>query len=263
MKRLTTCIALLFCALLFAQEETVEVDESSTIKVGLKGGLSLSSLSDNSTNIYSQGFKSLASYEAGIFAEFGLNDFFGLQVELNYSIKGGERKGLQPIPLSSLPVALTSQIPAGLVPYGNFENISALKYLEVPILAKLNFGSTDWHYFVNAGPYFGLLVGAEQKTSGSSQIFADPFGTQPIPLPGGIGTTPIPFDADTDVKDSIKDFNVGVVAGVGVAKDIGPKSQIFFEVRGTYGFIAVQENSVFGDSNIGSVLFSLGYAHKL
>jgi hypothetical protein len=252
----------LFCAILFAQEEQVEVEESSTMKIGVKGGLSLSSLSDNSTNIYSQGFKSLASYEVGIFAEFGLNDTFGLQVELNYSIKGGERKGLQPIPLNSLPVTLTSQIPAGLVPYGDFENISVLKYLEVPILAKLNFGSTDWRFFANAGPYFGILVGAEQQTSGASQIYADPFGTQPIPLPG-VGTTPIPFTAKTDVKDNIKDFNVGIIAGVGVTKDIGPKSQILFEVRGTYGFIAVQENSTFGDSNIGSVLFSLGYAHKL
>ncbi len=56
---------------------------------------------------------------------------------------------------------------------------------------------------------------------------------------------------------------MGIIAGIGITKDLGSKSQLLFEVRGTYGFIPVQENSIFGKSNIGSVVFALGYAHKL
>lgn len=253
------------CVLLMAQDDQdPEVNNSSnTFKIGVKGGLSLPSLSDNSDNVYTQDYESYASYEAGFFVERRLNNLLSLQVELNYTVKGGERKGLQPIPQNSLPAGFGSSLPPGQILYGRFDNKSALKYLEIPILAKVNFGKGNFKFFANAGPYVGYLVGAEQKTSGLTRIYGDPFGLFPITLPAPIGDSPLPFDAETDIQDDIKDFNVGIIAGVGVMKDLGTKSQLLFEVRGTYGFIPVQENSTFGKSNIGSVLFSLGYAYKL
>ena len=259
MKRVLTSIALILCIIGHAQD-VEEQQSNKAIKFGIKGGLSLPSLSDNSDNIYAKDFKSYVSYETGAFVEYGLNEKFSLQLELNYTVKGGERDGLQPIPADRLPAGV---VPQGTVLYANYENKSALEYLEIPILAKFGYGN-DWRFFGNAGPYFGFLVGATQKTEGSSRLYADEAGTMPVPLPPELGgDNPLPFGAETDIKDNIKNFNVGAIAGIGVSKSLGDHSELFFEVRGTYGFIKIQENSQFGESRIGSVLFSLGYAYKL
>lgn len=255
---------MLFCFILNAQEEAVEVvdqETSNPIKIGLKGGLSLPSLSDNSNNIYTEGFKSYVSFETGIFAEYGFSDLLSLQVEINYTIKGGKRSGLQPIPEAQLEGQLPpdAPIPAGTVLYADFENKSALEYIEVPILAKFTFG-TDWKFFGNFGPYAGFLIGATQKTSGNSAIYADIPGVQNIAV---VLEEPVSFTAETDVSDSIKNFNFGAIAGVGIIKGVGSNSEILFEVRATYGFIPVQEDETFGESRIGSVVFSIGYAYKL
>lgn len=252
-------MALVLCALVYAQEaddKTTDID----ISLGVKGGLSLPSLSDNSDNIYARDFKSYVSYEAGIFAEFGLMENISLQTEFNYTVKGGERNGFQPVPATNLPPGV---VPQGVVLYAEYDNKSALQYLEIPILAKYTFGE-EWRFFANAGPYFGILIGAEQRTGGLSRLYADPTGIVPIDLPPEFGgQNPLPFDAETDIKDDIKNFNIGAIFGVGVSRNVSDKSSLFFEVRGSYGFIKIQENSQFGESRIGSVLFSLGYAYKL
>ncbi|MFD2823764.1 porin family protein [Lacinutrix iliipiscaria] len=255
---------MLFCIALNAQEsveEEVVEAYKNPIKIGLKGGLSLPSLSDNSDNIYTQDFKSYVSFETGLFAEYGFSDLLSLQVELNYTVKGGERTGSQPIPAAQLEGQLPPDIalPSGTVLYAEFNNKSALEYIEIPILAKFTFGE-DWKFFGNIGPYAGFLVGATQKTSGTSNISADIPGVGFLPnlLPDEVS-----FNAETDVSDSIKNFNFGGIAGIGVIKTVSSHSEILFEVRGTYGFIPVQEDETFGESRIGSVVFSLGYAYKL
>ena len=255
---------MLFCFILNAQDETVEVVENENanpIKIGLKGGLSLPSLADNSNNIYTQDFKSYLSFETGIFATLEYNDLLSFQVEINYTVKGGERTGFQPIPAAQLEGQLPpdAPIPEGTVLYANFENKSALEYIEVPLLAKFTIGK-DWKVFGNFGPYFGFLVGANQKTSGTSAISADIPGVEDIIV---VLPEPASFNAKTDVSDSIKNFNFGGIAGIGVMKSIGSNAEILFEVRATYGFIPVQEDETFGESRIGSVVFSLGYVYKL
>ena len=255
---------MLFCFIINAQEETVEVveqEQSNPIKIGIKGGLSLPSLSDNSNNIYTEDFKSYVSFETGVFASYGFSDLLALQVEINYTVKGGERSGFQPIPAAQLEGQLPpdAPIPPGTVLYATFENKSALEYIEVPVLAKFTVG-TNWKVFGNFGPYFGFLVGATQKTNGSSGISADIPGVEDVVL---VLPDPVSFTAETDVSDSIRNFNFGGIAGLGVMKEISGKSEIFFEARATYGFIPVQEDESFGRSRIGSVVFSFGYAYKL
>lgn len=264
MNRIFTSILFLFCLILNAQEEAVEVVKEQTsnpIKIGFKGGLSLPSLSDNSNNIYTQDFKSYLSFETGFFASYGFSDLLAIQAEINYTIKGGERSGFQPIPAAQLEGQLPpdAPVPEGTVLYANFENKSALEYIEVPILVKFTFG-TEWKVFGNIGPYLGFLVGATQKTSGSSTISADIPGVEDILV---VVPEPASFTAETDVSESIKNFNFGAIAGIGIMKAIGNNSELFFEVRGTYGFIPVQEDETYGESRIGSVVFSIGYVYTL
>lgn len=258
MKRIFTSILLLFSIVLFSQEDVAEREDiANPIKIGVKGGISLPKLTADTDNIYSRDFKSFTAFEAGVFANYGFSELLSLQVELNYTIKGGERKGNQPVPAAQLPASI--MLPPGSVVYADFENKSVLEYIEIPVLAKFTFGD-DWKFFGNIGPYAGFLIGATQKTSGSSDLIADipGVGDTPVFLP-----EPVSFDAETDVKDDIKNFNFGGIVGVGVIKNLGANSEVFFEARGTYGFIAIQEDETFGKSKIGSFVFSLGYAYKL
>ncbi len=255
---------MLFCFILNAQEEAVEMVEQETtnpIKIGFKAGLSLPKLTAETENIYSKDFESIVAYEIGISGQYGFSDLFSLQVELNYTVKGGERNGIQPIPPNRLPSDIGDILPPNTVVYANFNNKSVLEYLEIPVLAKFTLGE-NWKYYGIIGPYAGILVGATQKTSGiASSISADIPGIEgqvEFPLP-----EPISFEAETDVKDDIKNFNIGGIGGIGLLKSIGKKSEIFIEARGTYGFVTVQEDEAFGKSNIGSFVFSLGYAYKL
>lgn len=241
MKHFFTLIAVCFFITIQAQEDTSAKD--SSIMVGVKGALSLPSLSDNSNNIFTENFKSYVSFETGIFSEFSFSDLLALKVELNYTVKGGERSGYQPLPDDSY-------ITTGQLVYGTVDNKTSLNYIELPILAKFTFGD-DWKFFGNVGPYLGFLVDAKQTIEGTIDLN---FGGFPIALP---------VNTERNIKDDLRSFNVGGVIGIGVAKDISEKSQVFFEARGSYGFIPIQKNEVFGKSKIGSVLFSLGYAYKL
>lgn len=260
MKRIFTLITLFVITVVSAQEE-IETNEiiTSKFKIGLKGGLSLPSLSDNSTNIYSEKYKSYSSYEAGLFATYMLSSSFSLQLEANYTIKGGVRKGLQPIPVNSLPLGLGALIPSGTILYGDFENKSELEYLELPVLLKSNlydFGE-KWKLNVNVGPYVGFLLNATQKTSGSSAIYLDSLGVQTVP-----GLPEIPFDAETDVKDQLRTVNFGFVGGFEIIRKLSSNSELLLDIRGSYGFIPMQKDEAYGKSKIGSVVFSLGYAYK-
>jgi len=251
----------LFIITVVSAQEEIETNEiaSSKFKIGLKGGLSLPSLTDNSTNIYSEKYKSYSSYEAGVFAAYMLSNSFSLQLEVNYTIKGGVRKGVQPIPSNSLPLGLGSLIPDGTIIYGNFENRSELQYLEIPIIIKSNIYNLGdkWKIYTNIGPYVGFLLNATQKTSGTSYIYLDSNGGQSVPL-----LPEIPFDAETDVKGQLRTVNFGFIGGFEIIRELSAKSELLFDVRGSYGFIPMQKDEAYGKSKIGSVVFSLGYAYK-
>lgn len=261
-KKTLVCLSILTCSILSAQDDQTSKEDftaSNDLKIGLKGGLSLPSLSDNSDNIYTEHFKSFASFEGGLFANYGINNNMSVQLELNYARKGGERDGFQPIPPSAiesnLPLEIAEQIPPGTVFYADFKNRNELEYLEIPILFKYTYG-TDWRFFANAGPYLGFLLKATQVTSGNSEIYFDE--NQEIVL-----FPESSFDAETDVKDNLNKVNFGGVFGLGVTRNITPKSELLFEVRGSYGFIPLQKDETFGKSRVGSVLFSVGYVYSL
>ena len=264
MKIIFASILTLFCCILNAQEEIGEVVEqkvSNPVKIGIKSGISLPKLTADTENIYTKDFESFVAYEIGVSGQYEFSDLFSLQVEFNYTVKGGERNGKQPIPPDRLPSDLGDMLPPNTIIYANFNNKSILEYIEIPVLAKFTFGK-NWKYYGILGPYAGFLVGATQKTSGNASSIS-------VDIPGIFEQVEFPldeiisFDAETNVKSDIKNFNIGGIGGVGLIKRISKKSEIFIEARGTYGFITIQENETYGKSNIGSFVFSLGYAYTL
>ncbi|WP_188933128.1 porin family protein [Puia dinghuensis] len=222
--------------------------------LGLKGGLSIPNLSGGGGNPLSSNYTSRLAANFGLLSEFTLTHRFSLQAELNYAGQGGKRDGLQPI--TNLPPEYQQFVPPGSYLYANFDNKAVLDYLELPVMAKLTWG-TPFQFYVNAGPYLGYLLHAAEKTSGNSQIYADSHGQQALPVPAQS------FDGNTDVTSSIKRWNVGVTGGLGLAKPLGLRNRLFFDARFEYGFINIQKYSSDGKNNTGNVLLSIGYAYLI
>jgi hypothetical protein len=208
----------------------------------------------------SEGYSSVVTPNFGVVTDYFFTAHVALQAELNYSVQGGQRDGLQPITqaLPGLPAP-----PAGQYFYADFHNKSVLDYLEIPLMAKYQGGlSEHWRWFAEGGPYLGFLLSANQETSGVSQIYVDKNRT-PLTL-GGQPLPAVSFDAKTDVKNKLRDVNVGITAGVGLAYVFNEHHQVFLDIRGQYGLIPVQRNTdTDGESHVGAVLFLLGYMYRL
>jgi hypothetical protein len=263
------------------------------IKIGGKVGYSIGRIADNSDNIYTEDYKSTDGVDFGAFVEFPINDLISIQGEILYTQRGGKRDGLQPIPTDNLESALAENGLSieqlnGIVQlqgrgpvtnsdplYAVFDNESELEYIEIPVLFKLTWGN-DWRIYVEGGPYVGFLISANQVTGGDSQFFLDSNGTTPLSVPNlgynpedpasGPPFIPLPaqsFDATTDIKDDLNEVNYGIHAGAGLIRKLNEKHQVFLGFRGSYGFKPLQKNSEFGESVVGGLVFSLGYAYTL
>jgi opacity protein-like surface antigen len=88
-----------------------------------------------------------------------------------------------------------------------------LHYLTVPVLLNWHFGGQR-NWYLNFGPYFGLLMAAGEKR----------------------------FDAD--VKEAFRDFDSGIALGIGVKIPLSKSMKLYLEYDGQFGV-----NSIYKDSN--------------
>jgi hypothetical protein len=221
--------------------------------LGLKGGLSIPDLSGGNGNQLSSDYTSRLAANFGLLSEYKVERHFSIQVELNYAGQGGKRDGMQPI--TNLPPSLASMVPPGSYLYANFDNKAVLDYLELPVLAKFTWGRVSGFY-LDFGAYFGYLLKATEKTSGTSEIYADPHGQETV------DPQPTSFDGSTDITSDIHRFNVGVTGGGGLFCHIDRNDQLFVDARFEYGLLNIQKYSADGSNNTGNLLLSLGYAHR-
>ena len=222
--------------------------------VGLRGGPSIPRLSGGGNEV-SRGYESRLAPNVGVTAEYFLAGHFSVLTEVDYSGQGGVRKGLQPITQS--PPGLPP-LPPGQYLYGDFKNESILDYIEIPLLGKYEWELTDhWRCFAEGGPYVGFLLRAQERTKGTSLIYADQ-NRDPLTV-GGMPLPPTSFDATTNVRGDLNRVNAGLMAGVGVAYLLDKWTQVFADVRGEYGLTNVQKNTdLDGKSHTGSAVFLLG-----
>ena len=279
----TTSLKLLLIAFFLLSEVSY-----AQVKIGAKVGYSVGRITDNSDNIYTEDYKSTSGVDFGIMFEFPVSDLFSLQTEILYTQRGGDRTGMQPIPTAALEdfgsvdqlnymLSLQGKGPVDdLNPlYADFNNISDLNYIEIPIMGKLGWGET-WRFYVEAGPYIGFLVNASQNTSGTSLITLDAAGQDPLIVanpnydpsdpssgPLWVPVPPQSFDAETDTKDELNTLNFGFHAGTGLIRKIADKHEVFVGFRGSWGAKSLQKDEVFGDSHVGGLIFSLGYMFTL
>jgi len=257
---------------------------AQTNKYGIRAGVGIPDLKSTDNNIYSKDYESVPGFDGSFFADFGITENFSIKAELGYSRKGGERNGMQPIPSATLnnsdegkALALYLQQTGVKTIYADFDNKAVFNYIEIPILAKYewNLGKT-WGVYVNAGPYVDFIISPEQVTSGGTAefdymipIWKNEAGTDPLMVPyppdyQSLGPAFGNFNETTDISADLATMDFGAMFGIGVTAAISENSEILFDMRGSYGFIPLQNDTVeYGTVHMGNLTFALGYAYTL
>lgn len=228
------------------------VAEPPEVSLGGQIGFSIPSIRSGATDILSQDFSSRRGLFFGLAVEAPITPRLSLVVDVDYSSQGGKRDGVQPITMDiGLP-----PLPNGSYYFADFHNETILDYLEVPVQLRARFGPGR-HFFVNGGPYFGLLLRARAQTSGSSLIYLDAARTQPVT------PSPVSFDAETSVKDSLRRGNVGITAGGGYRHRAGV-GEVVLEAHFELGLTTIQRDvTTSGSNKTGAVVASVGYLFPL
>jgi Outer membrane protein beta-barrel domain len=226
--------------------------------IGLRGGISFPNLTSSGSdqNPLNTGYSSRLGSEFSLFAEFKISDLFSIEPMIEYSSQGGKKNGLQAFPL---PSGMSELFPPGQAPtylYANFSSEAKLNYLMIPILAKFghSFKQSPWRIYLDVGPFVGFLLSAKQVTSGQSEIFTDPAGTQALP----VGSQS--FNNTQDIKNQLNTTNFGVEGNIGLNYAFG-KNNLFIEFGGNYGFLNIQMGSANGKNNTGAATIVLGYSY--
>jgi Outer membrane protein beta-barrel domain len=244
---------LLLIAFLFAQFSS----RAQKLAIGAKGGISIPNLSSSGSdqNPLNTGYSSRLGPEFGIFGEYKMSELFSIEAMIEYSSQGGKKDGLQAFPL---PQNFSGMFPPGEAPtylYANFNSEAKINYLMIPILAKFGhrFNNSPWRIYIDAGPFVGFLLSAKQVTTGTSEIYTDPAGQEPLPI------GPQPFDNTQNIKDQLHNANFGVEGNIGLNYGF-KKNNIFFEAGGNYGFVNIQKGTANGKNNTGAATLVLGYS---
>lgn len=219
--------------------------------LGVRSGISIPNLtaSGSETNPLNTGYKSRIGPDEAIFGEYHFSPRFSIEAMLEYSSQGGKKNGMQafPNPQGSVPTYL----------YADFKSEAKLNYLLVPILAKYDWklgSNSPWSVYAGVGPFAGFLLSAHQEVNGTSIIYADPKGQQPI-VPSAQK-----LDANKDIKDQLNTFNFGISGNVGFAYHFG-KNNLFIEGGGNYGFLNIQKGTANGKNHTGAGTVAIGYGY--
>ena len=230
---------------------------AQNVAIGVEGGISIPNLTSGGANAtpLSTGYSSRLGPDFGINAEFKVSSLFSIQPQVEYSSQGGKKDGLQAFPT---PPQLAQAFPPGQAPqylYANYNSTAKINYLMIPVLAKFgwDFKGSPLRLFADAGPFVSFVVSAKQVTTGSSEFYADPAGTQP--LPGGAQS----FDNTQDIKSSLHSTNVGIEGNVGLQYKF-KRSYLYIEGGGNYGFINIQSVAADGSNNTGAATVQIGYS---
>ncbi len=243
-------------------------------KWGIRGGVSIPNIRSLDENIYSKDYTSVTGFDFSVFGDFGITKNFSIKTDLGIIKKGGERNGMQPIPVSLLG-DLSQLLPPGQAVYANFNSSAVFTYIEIPVLAKYQWSLGEkLGIYVNGGPYLDFMLNPTQKTSGTSSLYYDAAGTIPVQIPANpqdppqnwvmVPLPPQNFTAETDISKDLATVDFGAMLGLGLAASIGKQSELFLDIRGAYGFIPLQKDTeTYGSVHMGNVSFAIGYAYRI
>jgi len=193
---ITTTFALLLITFTFAQ-----------VSVGLKGGVNIANVSTPEiTFVNLPDVQANKSFTVGAVAEFGIKNGFAIQTEANFTKKGFIINEDIPLELADIP------LPVGV------KVTTDLNYMEVPVLAKYNFGNGKVGGYVTAGPTMSYATGGRLRTAAN---FIIDFNV---------------LDRKFDFDDlDINKFDIGASIGAGGTVNLGG-ANLFLDARYTHGF---------------------------
>ena len=234
---------------------------AQNIAIGIKGGISIPNLSSGgkNENPLNTGYKSRLGPDAAIFMDFTITHIFSIQPLIEYSSQGGKKSGLQAFPT---PAEFAAFFPPGTAPaylYANYKSEAKLDYLLVPILARFGWNFkmlSPFRFSLDAGPFAGFLLSAKQVTSGSSLVYGDATGQQPLTQQMQS------FDSTKNIKDELNKVNAGLEANAGISYRAGA-GNIFIEGGFNFGFLNIQKGTANGKNNTGAATVSIGYSYQL
>jgi hypothetical protein len=105
---------------------------------------------------------------------------------LNIPLRGDKKNGLQAFPGAQVDAMFPQEATVPTYPtylYADFKSEAKFDYLLVAVLAKFGWSlkpKSPFRIYVDAGPFLGFLLSAKQVTTGSSIIYGDPGGQQPL-----------------------------------------------------------------------------------
>lgn len=260
MKKIIVTSLMLACSMVLVMGQCTSDKAVPRFTLGAFGGLNIPKLTGGGGNPLSENWSSRQGAAFGLTFTWNTGTHFAWRADLLYSSEGGQRNGMQALDGTSF----NPQVPAGTYFYANYNNESILNYLELPVMAQYSFSlSKSSRFYVDFGPYAGLLLNAKEKTNGLSIVYADLAGTQPVSVNTQTGQPfLVPFDASTDIKKQINTINFGLTGGIGFTQNVG-FGAVVLDLRGAYGLTSTQHYSADGDNHIGNLLISLGYSIPL
>jgi hypothetical protein len=253
MKKFTNVFSIILLVGIIISQVSYAQNKSNRNLIGLRAGLSVPNLSGGNTP-QSQGYTSRSGGGYGLFFTDKFTNNFAIQAELTYVNEGGVKVGMQQI---TDPAA-----PQNLPLYANFKNEAIINYVEIPILAKYCLALSDnLQFYVDAGPYMGILAEAKTQTSGTSNIYLDEQGKIPLTVNG----EPLPpqnFSNTQDIHSDIKSTNFGIMGSIGFSTRF-LSNILSLDARGAYGLTKIQKDPANGENNVGYFLITLGYAIEI
>ena len=184
-------------------------------------------------------------FTAGAFARRQINEFTGIQIELNYSQKGGEGavNGLADV-----------EYPGNVIRTAEINGVTtiAMDYTEVPIFAVFSFptdASEKATITASAGGYVAYNTAAWAYVEGEARVQIQP------------GTTQIDtFDQRWGLGSIVNRWDVGGLLGLGLEVAL-ERVDLLFDFRWTFGFLSIddtdQNQSI--RNNVISLTFGLGF----
>lgn len=162
-----------------------------------------------------------AGYSFGVSFQYKLNNSLSLRTNLHMERKGGV-----------LPDVFITDEQGN--PLGETNMSTNLDYLTLPILLRLSVGRSV-KFFVNLGPYCGLLVRESYRTEGPNRA---------------IGFNTSPYD----------NVDFGLILGMGAAIPLNEKWDLSVEARYNMGLLNISKGNFIKWSNQSAIaLFGLSY----
>ncbi len=186
----------LFVLIFIALEILTCYGQTNAYNIGFEGGFNFCSARGYSgiDNSYNQGIKCTA----GLFFHYNLNGIISFRTGTYYEQKGASIK--------------FNAVDNNGIPIGTFHTNEKFNFLTIPLLVRANFGNSI-NYFINAGPYFGLIL---KQTENIEAISSYP-------------------SRENDVTQAAGRNEFGLSLGLGLSYKLLKKIAFSFEARDNFG----------------------------